>query len=104
MSHAGTALLRELAAQTGLVEGWTAALSDTYRLPPKHAPGQVLVDLSVTIADGGDALRHLRSLRDQARLFGPVALDPTAWRVLDKVGTTRLKLVRDARAKARERT
>ena len=55
VSHAGTALLRELAAESGLVEGWTAALSDTYPLPPKHAPGQVLVDLAVTIADGGDA-------------------------------------------------
>jgi hypothetical protein len=53
VSHAGTALLRELAAQTGLVKGWTAALLDTYRLPPMHAPGQVLVDLAVTIADGG---------------------------------------------------
>jgi hypothetical protein len=103
VSHAGTALLRELAAQTGLVKGWTAALSDTYRLPPTHAPGQVLVDLAVTIADGGDALRHLRALRDQATLFGPVASDPTAWRVVDKVDTVRLDLLRAARAKARER-
>ena len=42
MSHAGTALLRELAVETGLVNGWTAALIDTYRLPPIHPPGQVL--------------------------------------------------------------
>ena len=103
VSHAGTALLRELAAETGLVKGWTAALIDTYSLPPTHAPGQVLVDLAVTIADGGDALRHLRALRDQAKLFGPVASDPTAWRVVDKVDTVRLDLLRAARAKARER-
>ena len=62
------------------MKDWTAALIDTYRLPPMHAPGQVLVDLAVTIADGGDALRHLRTLRDQAKLFGLVASDPTAWR------------------------
>ena len=103
VSHAGTALLRELAAQTGLVKGWTAALIDTYRLPPTHAPGQVLVDLAVTIADGGDALRHLRTLRDQPRLFGLVASDPTAWRVVDKVDAARLEALRAARATARER-
>ncbi|MFI7068518.1 IS1380 family transposase [Kribbella sp. NPDC050124] len=103
VSHAGAALLRELAAETGLVEGWTAALSDTYALPPTHAPGQVLADLAVTIADGGDALRHLRALRDQAKLFGPVASDPTAWRVVDKVDTARLDLLREARAAARAR-
>lgn len=103
VSHAGTALLRELAAEIGLVQGWTAALIDTYRLPPLHAPGQVLVDLAVTIADGGDAARHLRTLRDQPRLFGLVASDPTAWRVVDKVDESRLGLLRAARATARER-
>jgi hypothetical protein len=103
VSHAGTALLRELAAETGLVQGWSAALIDTYRLPPLHAPGQVLVDLAVTIADGGDALRHLRTLRDQPKLFGLVASDPTAWRVVDKVDEIKLDLLRAARARARER-
>jgi hypothetical protein len=103
VSHAGTALLRELAAETGLVKGWTAALIDTYRLPPMHAPGQVLVDLAVSIADGGDALRHLRTLRDQPKLFGLVASDPTAWRVVDKVDAARLEALRAARARARER-
>jgi 8-oxo-dGTP pyrophosphatase MutT (NUDIX family) len=102
VSHAGAALLRELAEETGLVAGWTAALIDTYSLPPTHAPGQVLVDLAVTIADGGDALRHLRALRDQAKLFGPVASDPTAWRVVDRVDAVRLGLLRRARAAARE--
>jgi hypothetical protein len=96
-------LLRELAAETGLVKGWTAALIDTYRLPPLHAPGQVLVDVAVSIADGGDALRHLRTLRDQPRLFGLVASDPTAWRVVDKVDAARLDALRAARASARER-
>jgi hypothetical protein len=103
VSHAGTALLRELATETGLVEGWTSALIDTYSAVPTHAPGQVLADLAVTIADGGDALRHLRALRDQAKLFGPVASDPTAWRVVDKVDENKLGLLRAAHAKARER-
>lgn len=60
VSHAGTALLRELATQSGLVAGWTEALLDTYKAPPsKHLPGQVLGDLAVMIAGGGDALTHL---------------------------------------------
>jgi hypothetical protein len=50
-------------------------LIDTYSLPPTHAPGRVLADLAVTIADGGDALRHLWALRDQAKLFGQVPRD-----------------------------
>ena len=45
----------------------------------------MLVDLAVTIAEGGDALRHLGVLRDQQPLFGPVASDATAWRVQDRV-------------------
>jgi len=31
VSHAGAALLRELADQTGLTQGWPAALIDTYK-------------------------------------------------------------------------
>jgi hypothetical protein len=103
VSHAGTALLPELATETGPVKGWTGALIDTYSAVPTHAPGQVLADLAVTIADGGDALRHLRALQDQAKLFGPVASDPTAWRVVDRVDENKLGLLRAAHAKARER-
>jgi hypothetical protein len=34
------------------------------------------------LADGGEAIADLAVLRDQAALFGPVASDPTAWRLL----------------------
>lgn len=37
--------------------------------------------LAVMIADGGDALAHLATMRDQDKLFGPMASDATAWRV-----------------------
>ena len=95
---------RELSEYTGLVEGWTAALLDTYRTAPAvHAPGQVLADLAVTIADGGDALSHLAALRDQDKLFGAVASDPTAWRVVDRVDAEHLERLRTVRAQARER-
>jgi hypothetical protein len=36
-------------------------------------PGRLLADLAVMIADGGDALSHLATLRDQDKLFGAVA-------------------------------
>jgi hypothetical protein len=42
-------------------------------------------------------------LADREELFGPVASMPTAWRVVDKVDADRLDLLRDARAKPRER-
>lgn len=84
-SHAGAALLGELADQSGLTQGWTAALLDTYKGTPVHLPGRV-TDLAVTLADGGDCLADLAALRDQAALFGPVASHPTSYRVLDRVG------------------
>lgn len=55
VSRPGTVLLRELAGEAGLTEGWTAALLDTYQGVPVHWPAEVLRDLAVTIADGGDA-------------------------------------------------
>jgi len=101
VSHAGAALLRELADESGLTAGWTAALLDTYQGAPVHLPGRVLTDLAVTLADGGDCLADLAALRDQAALFGPVASHPTAYRVLDRVGTVQLAALRTARADAR---
>jgi len=103
VSHAGVALLRELADESGLTAGWTQALLGTYKGTPVHLPGRVLTDLAVTLADGGDCLADLAALRDQAALFGPVASHPTSYRVLDRVGVTQLAALRTARAKARAR-
>jgi hypothetical protein len=50
--------------------------------PPLHIPGD---NLAVMLADGGDCLADLRAVRDQADLFGEVASDSTAFRVIDKV-------------------
>ena len=103
VSHAGTALLRELAVETGLAGEVTATLIDTYRGPPVHAPGQVFADLAVAIADGADAVSGIEVLRDRRALFGPVASMPTAWRLLDRIDEPHLERVRAARAAARER-
>jgi hypothetical protein len=103
VSHAGTALLRELTAGTGLADAVTGALLDTYRGLPLHMPGQVFADLAVAIADGADAVTGIEVLRDRQALFGPVASMPTAWRLLDRIDEAHLERVRAARAAARER-
>ena len=103
VSHAGTALLRELAIETGLAGGVTGALLDTYRGIPVHMPGQVFADLAVAIADGADAVTGIEVLRDREALFGRVASMPTAWRLLDWIDARHLPKVRAARATARER-
>src|SRR6266516_698387 len=103
VSHAGAALLRELATETGLAGAVTGALLDTYRGIPRHMPGQVFADLAVAIADGADAVSGIGVLRDRQALFGPVASMPTAWRLLDRIDEPHLERVRAARAAARER-
>ena len=104
VSRAGVALLRELTEVSGLAEGWTGALLDTYKaFPTVHPPGRVLADLAVVIADGGDALAHLATLRDQDKLFGVVASEATAWRGVERVDEVHLARLQAVRAGARER-
>jgi hypothetical protein len=45
-----------MAEETGLVDAVSAALIDTYKGVPFHAPGRVFTDLAVAIADGADAV------------------------------------------------
>ncbi len=47
-----------------------------------HDRGQVLRDVVVMLADGGDCVSDLATLRDQLELFGTVCSTSTAWRVL----------------------
>jgi hypothetical protein len=54
------------------------------------------------LADGGEAIADLAVLRDQPDLFGPVASDATAWRVLATLDERVLVELRQARATARE--
>ena len=101
VSHAGAGLLREMAEYTGLVDGVTEALLDTYRGLPVHPPGRVFTDLAVAVADGADAISGIAVLADRQELFGPVASMPTTWRVLDRIDAAHLDRVRAARGDAR---
>jgi hypothetical protein len=57
------------------------------------------------LADGGDCLSDLRAVRDQQPLFGPVASDSTAFRLIDRIAGDPglLDALRAARARARAR-
>jgi hypothetical protein len=102
VAHAGTRLLADLADRTGLTSGFIQALALGRQRRSAHDPGRVAVDLAVLLADGGEAIADLAVLRQQPRLFGPVASDATAWRVLDSIDESALARVRAARAAARE--
>jgi hypothetical protein len=102
-SHAGSVLLTQLADMLGLSAGLSEAMASTRRRPSAHDPGRVICDLAVMLADGGDCLADLGALRDQVDVFGSVASDSTAFRVIDSIDAARLVAIRAARAGARER-
>jgi hypothetical protein len=66
-----------------------------------HDWGQVLRDLVVMLADGGDCISDLVTLRDQPAAFGAVASTSTAWRVVAGLTKKDLKCIREARKIAR---
>lgn len=101
VNHAGARLLADLADATGLSEALSQAMAPTKQRRRGHDRGEVLVDLAVMIADGGEAISDLATLRDQPALFGEVASNPTAWRALEAVDGAALARVKAARAQAR---
>jgi Transposase DDE domain group 1 len=103
VSHVGARLLADVGAAAGLPEAFDAAVGYDRQRRSAHAPGRVLCDLAVMVADGGEAIGDLAVLRDQPDLFGTVASTPTAWRVLDGVDTGGLEALKEARTQARER-
>jgi len=105
VSHAGTALLAQVADKSGLTRALSAGLSGLRERRGGHDPGRVIRDLAVMLADGGDCLADLRAVGDQAALFGPVASTSTAFRVIDRIASTAglLDALRDAHARARGR-
>ena len=103
VSHAGAFLLVELSDRLGLTAGLSGAMAPTRERRSAHDPGVVLRDLAVSVADGGDCLSDLGVLRGQEELFGPVASETTAHRVIKSIDAVVLEATRAARAKALER-
>jgi len=105
VSHAGSALLAQVADKTGLTRALGFAVGEAGLRAGSHDRGRVIRDLAVMLADGGDCLADLRAVGDQAVLFGQTASPSTAFRVIDGIAATPglLDAVRDAHARARER-
>jgi hypothetical protein len=102
VGHAGARLLADVAEVTGLTSACHLALASLRQRQGGHDPGRVAVDMAVMLADGGEAISDLAVLRDQPDLFGSVASDPTAWRLLSIMDDQVLGQLRAARATARE--
>jgi len=103
VSHAGSALLAGTADRVGLTRALSDAMEPTRQRASAHDPGVVLRDLLVMLADGGDCLADLGALRDQDDLFGGVASDSTAFRVIDSIDAACLERLHGAVAIARAR-
>jgi Transposase DDE domain group 1 len=105
VSHAGSALLAQVADKTGLTRALSSELGALQLRAGSHDRGRVIRDLAVMLADGGDCLADLQAVRDQEALFGEVASGSTAFRVLDQIASdpAGLAWLRVAHARARER-
>jgi Transposase DDE domain group 1 len=104
VSHAGTALLSQVADKTGLTRALSRGLSGMRERRSAHDLGRIVSDLAVMLADGGDALCDLGAIREQAPLFGEVASDATAYRAIERIARDAelLEALRAARKQARE--
>lgn len=100
VAHAGSAGLRLLADRTGLTGELSTALARC-SFVPRHDRGQVLTDVAVMLADGGEAIADIDVLRHQSPLLGSVASAPTVWRTLAGLSTARRGRIDAARARVR---
>ena len=105
MSHAGTALVGRVADKLGLTQALSVRLAGLKQRRRGHDPGVVIRDLAVMLADGGECVSDLGAVREQEALFGSVASDSTAFRMVEKVASTSglLDALRAAHGRARER-
>jgi hypothetical protein len=106
VSQAGVLLLAETLRVTGLGEGLSGALARWRTSRAVYDPGKILTDLAMAVAVGGDCLADVAVLRAQPELAGPVASDPVVSRLVGALaaeGPRALRVIRKARAAARER-
>jgi Transposase DDE domain group 1 len=104
VSHAGSALIAQVADKLGLTDALSLRLAGVKQRRRGHDPGRVIRDLAVMLADGGECISDLGVVRDQEALFGAVASDSTAFRVVDRIACEQLLgELRAAHARARGR-
>nr|WP_276521985.1 IS1380 family transposase [Gordonia terrae] len=105
-SSTGAVLLRETMQIAGLDTALTTALMPWTAPRAVHDPAKVLVDLATAVAVGGDCVSDLSIVRAQPALFGLVASDPTASRLISTLAensTAVVAAIRQARAHCRDR-
>ena len=103
ISHAGDALLCEVADRSGLTLAMSEAMDECGIDWHTHDPGVVLTHLAIAIADGADCLADMAALKEQEDLFGPVASVATAWRAIQATCAAELRAIPKAVARAREK-
>jgi hypothetical protein len=98
-------LLAQVADSLGLTRALSRQLAAVKQRRRGHDPGRVIRDLAVMLADGGECVSDLGAIRDQQALFGAVASDSTAFRVIDRIASEPglMEALRAAHATARER-
>ncbi len=100
-NHVGSVALRDLGDALGLTRALSGVASEIRQRRSAYDPGQVIRDLVVMIADGGDCVSDLAALREQPDLFGRVASTATAWRLVDGMSEKDMERMREARRVAR---
>ena len=105
VSRAGSSLVAQVADKVGLTSALSARLAAIKQRRRGHDPGRVIRDLAVMLADGGECVADLGAVREQDALFGLVASDSTAFRMVDRIASTPglLDALRVAHARARAR-
>ncbi len=103
ISHAGDALLCEMADRSGLTLAMSTAMDDCGISWHTHDPGVVLTHLAIAIADGADCLADMAALREHDELLGPVASVATAWRAVQATCVAELRAIPKAVALARQK-
>ncbi|WP_411088726.1 hypothetical protein [Streptomyces sp. 061-3] len=102
LGRTGPRLVVAVAEAIGLTSAYSTVLRPLRPRGTGHAPGRKATDLAVILADGEETITDLAVLRDQGKVFGPVASTPTAWRLLTYVDERVLHRLRSARAQAQE--
>ena len=84
ISHAGLNVLTSFLDATGFGALCEEQLADFVPETATHRPGRVLGALAVMLADGGEHVSDLDTLRDSPELFGPVASNATVSRFVER--------------------
>src|ERR1019366_8090892 len=69
VSHAGTALVAQVADKVGLTQALSRRLGAIKQRRRGHDPGRVIRDLAVMLVDGGECVSDLGAIPEQLALF-----------------------------------